>query len=1190
MDSEFYYSFGVNSSCIRNMTFYDNNTIIFIAGKLCVLLDLRTRNQRLIQIVEGYELTALIRCESHLVLALKGNPPIVCLYNIDSSSKKLYPGPPSMKSDTFHCISVSVSLKFVAAQSYGPDWVLVIWLSGTKEIVAVFKPNAGKPRCAVHDMSFNASDREELIVVGKNVFRLYEYQNESESEAGEFVEVIFEKHEEGEEYLSIAWPQKENLAVSNTNGKILFFRGIDLVREISVMDTLQDILDSTQDSSATDISLQLRAVTCLTCTPHKLLCVFDGCTVVIYEGEEIFQYTLSKCVYLSTPNVVNKFPGEAVMSYDFLTQMEWNLNFTILSATTADGQLLYLDFSKKDTDVKHFDILLYRQLTNPVIAMDFARDRPVVGTCSEKSLILWNYETRRQELIMKFRNTLKSFAIHPSGLYLALGFDFFARICAVLYDRLADYTMLDLKNCSRISFSYGGNLLALASNTTIEIYDFLTFKRLSKLDSHAGRILSLLWTNDDSRLFSGDERGVICEWDLVSWCKLWENTAVVLYSCVAFMPNKNAIVAVAGRSLKCVSDGSVQWEFDCPNNLNAIAITNDGKFVYTGAVAGNIGKYSLPISGTLISMFAHNGEVTEMKFNSSNRILFTASKDGLLFVWKTELLDEDVKEGTLGNAVFTSTSDLSEQKEKIKILRLSVKQCAVAYECDVKFYQLEHEEVMRDMFVDHERVISQLNKEIGDTKTEIELAVFDSDISGELQAVEEFSRRKMFEQTEKLDAAYKRTKEYIEETQKMTEMFDNTLSVMEKDYTEIMTREVENEQILLNRVRDLENTIMRVQETTQAERETILVAKQKFEDKKLAEGKVWREAEEVKIEKEKRELEMLENESKRLHCLAMLMQEDAERKRKLASGHVDYEIYEKLNGVDVLRKQYHSLEDKLKAKERIAQTQDAKYYKMRKVVGSLHRSHSVFKGTVERMKSKIRAIQTEIESCRKEITESNDAVPIIEEKIRLSSDQCNTLIKKLRETIDGFRDKRDVLRGHQNILLKYTSLLHESLSFNCKPKELRQNILHLFDQVKSGVEEYLDPNLKNEFAHQVETLKDTYQYIKGDPSKLTKEQSSAEFKLSQENSKLLNEVHVVQKEQEKLREVIFQMEVAMGMPQTRLAKPTKKTAELRDTIDFVFSTLSRTREEKANELKNLDKLIEEQQDEMHRLQLKLENK
>ncbi|GIX80151.1 hypothetical protein CEXT_131461 [Caerostris extrusa] len=89
----------------------------------------------------------------------------------------------------------------------------------------------------------------------------------------------------------------------------------------------------------------------------------------------------------------------------------------------------------------------------------------------------------------------------------------------------------------------------------------------------------------------------------------------------------------------------------------------------------------------------------------------------------------------------------------------------------------------------------------------------------------------MFEQTEKLDAAYKRTKEYIEETQKMTETFDNTLSVMEKDYTEVMTREVENEHILLNRVRDLENTIMRVQETTQAEREAILVAKQKFEDK-----------------------------------------------------------------------------------------------------------------------------------------------------------------------------------------------------------------------------------------------------------------------------------------------------------------------------------------------------------------------
>ncbi|GIX80159.1 cilia-and flagella-associated protein 57 [Caerostris extrusa] len=294
------------------MTFYDNDTIVFIAGKLCVLLDLRTRNQRLIQIVEGYELTALDQMRKPFSFSSKRKP---------------------------------THLKFVAAQSYGPDWVLVVWLSGTKEIVAVFKPNAGKPRCPVHDMSFNASDREELIVVGKNVFRLYEYQNESESETGKFVEVVFEKHEEGEEYLSIAWPQKENLAVSNANGKILFFRGIDLVREISVMDTLQDILDSTPDSSATDVSLQLRAVTCLTCTRTSYYACLMDAQLLFMKAKKYSSILLSKCTFLL--NVVNKFPGEAVMSDDFLTQMEWNLNFTILSATTADGQLIYLDFSKK---------------------------------------------------------------------------------------------------------------------------------------------------------------------------------------------------------------------------------------------------------------------------------------------------------------------------------------------------------------------------------------------------------------------------------------------------------------------------------------------------------------------------------------------------------------------------------------------------------------------------------------------------------------------------------------------------------------------------------------------------------------------------------------------------------------------------------------------------------------------------
>ncbi|KAF8788744.1 Cilia- and flagella-associated protein 57 like protein [Argiope bruennichi] len=1192
MDLEFYYSFGVNSDLIRNMTFYNDTSVIFIAGKLCILFDIETYVQSIIHIVDGCELTALSRCENHLLVAIigKDKPPSLCLFNIDSSTKRIFHGPAKIKSDRFHCISISTSLKFIAAQGYDPDWVLVIWSSTTREIIALFNPTSGKPRSFVHDISFHAGEREEVVVVGRDVFRVYEYQNEDGAEFGKFAEVIFEKYEEGERYFSIAWPQKENLAVCSLSGKILFFRGIDLVHEISVFGTLKDNINIDL-FFLTSSSSQQKGVTGLGCTAEHLVCVVAGRIFVVYEGTEISEYSFCRCVYLPTSKTRDVFPGEASLAKDFITHFDFSVNSQVICATTSSGRLLYLDICNKNLRSENFKILLQRQHRNTIIAMDVARGRPLVATCCEQFVILWNYKTKNQELIMRFKDTILCLAIHPSGLYLVLCFAFHARVCCILHDKLKEYRRLNSKNCFMVSFSYGGHLLSLSSNTAIEVYDFLTFERLAKFEGHCGHISSLEWKDGDTKLVSCGERGVICEWDVISLCKLWDNCAVMSYSCLDVIPGENAIIAVGSCGvLKCVADGSVLWEYKCQKALSAITISADAKTLYTGASDGCIRKFSLPLTSDALNMFAHKGEITEMRFSLNYGLLFSVSIDGLLFAWKTGILVDGVTESVLGNTVLTNVSDITDLKERIELLRMSIKQCEIAFEFEAKLNRLNHEEIMKNMFIDHEMLVKDLNQTIGDVKDEIELVLFDSDVPKDLQELENSNRKTLFEQAEALALAYDRNGNFIKETLEIVDKCEGTLIEMEKDYTESWAHEVSKEEQILKNIADLQRAIEQEQQISQSKREGMIQDKKKFEEERRDEEDHLKELQEAYIEAKKFEIDTLANETMRLRHMVKLMKEDSLRKRKIASGQVDFDINEKLNAVEVLRRDFHSLKDKLKAKEKIALNQDIKYFEMRRVVGNLQRCHSVFKSTVERLKSEIKSIESETESCLREIKNVNDSIPLIEEKIRLSDEQTSTLDKKLRETIEGFRDKRTLLRDNQHILSKYKSLLHESLSQFCDAKELRKNILHLFDQVKSGVDESLDPNLKKEFSHQIQALQNTYQYIKADPTKVTKEQSLAEFKLSQENSKLLKEVHEIQKEQERLRDIIFEMEVAMGMPHTRQAKITKKINELRDKIEFVVSVLSQSADDKQSEIRKLDNLIEEQQYEIHRLKSELTSK
>ncbi len=111
--------------------------------------------------------------------------------------------------------------------------------------------------------------------------------------------------------------------------------------------------------------------------------------------------------------------------------------------------------------------------------MDISLQRPILvtGSKEDSSIRFWNYYTGQCELSRSYygreldpaptdkprehAKLLLSLALHPSGYYLAAGYIDKVRVMHVLHDDLREFRILEIKNCTRMKFSNGGQFLAL---------------------------------------------------------------------------------------------------------------------------------------------------------------------------------------------------------------------------------------------------------------------------------------------------------------------------------------------------------------------------------------------------------------------------------------------------------------------------------------------------------------------------------------------------------------------------------------------------------------------------------------------------------------------------------------------------------------------------------------------------------
>jgi WD40 repeat protein len=78
------------------------------------------------------------------------------------------------------------------------------------------------------------------------------------------------------------------------------------------------------------------------------------------------------------------------------------------------------------------------------------------------------------------------------------------------------------------SFSNGGQYFAATTGNIILVYSTWTFEIMGTLKGHNGKVKSISWNKDDSRLVSAGTDGAVYTWDLTAYKRDSEN---ILKSC-----------------------------------------------------------------------------------------------------------------------------------------------------------------------------------------------------------------------------------------------------------------------------------------------------------------------------------------------------------------------------------------------------------------------------------------------------------------------------------------------------------------------------------------------------------------------------------------------------------------------------------------------------------------------------------
>ncbi|GFR57789.1 cilia- and flagella-associated protein 57-like [Elysia marginata] len=1173
--------FGLKPGVSGNICYHDEQTIVYPAGSNCILYNIDQKVQRFIPGTdksEGMTALAVSPNRRYVAIAEKGEKPTITIYDLHSLRKKKVLSSPEVQSGEYISLAFSPDSKYLVAQGGKPDWTLLYWTWEKSKVMATAKTsNPQNPNSEVYQVSFNPQDNTQLCVVGNTVFRHFRYSE------GNLKPFNFQKMEP-QNYLCHAWVSEERIIVGTDTGRLLLFEAGEVKNEFNLVNPNID-RTAAMDDANTAMTLQ---VTSLVSYSKGFACSFGLGTVYLFEKTDDKDYFKKAREIMIPPDPCNS-QDSTLNQQQLIRCLTVSPSEETLVASTDQAQLYYLTLSSADLskgDQAQFEVLSQVFHNAPITGLDVCIRKPLIATCSmDRSVRIWNYETCNLELYKVFAEEAYSIALHPSGLYILVGFSDKLRLMNLLIDDIRTFKEFTVRGCRECAFSNGGHLFASVMGNVIQLYSTTTFENINNLKGHNGKVKSVVWSADDSKLVSCGMDGAVYEWDTFTGKRISESVwKSCSYTGVTITPDGKATFAVGSdKTLKEIADSQILREVPAGDmTLSTVSLSHSGRMLFAGTVKGTLWslKYPLAVPGDWTEHQGHGAPIVKMKITFDDQFLVSIAEDASIILWKIQDkegrgLKRD-KEVGWAEEILITKSDLEEKNTTVNDLNSRVEELKMENEYQLRLKDMTYNEKMKELtekFIQEMESLKTKNqvlktdKDKEESKHEEEMAELMDKHAKELQDLESANNQKLM-------LEYEKFQEQQAKMMKMQEDYDRQLQEMEESKEKALEELTEHYETKLH---DMTTKL------DQSNDEARQQSREYEETKKQIEEDADREILDIKHQYERR-LRDEKEANMRLRGETGIMKKKFTSLQKEIDDHkedikkLQAETSKLNNVIRSLEKDILGLKKEIQERDDTIQDKEKRIYDLKKKNQELEKFKFVLDYKIKELKKQIEPREMDIKNMKEQIQEMESELERFHKQNTQLELNITELRQKLKATDKEMHQERQKVRDVEAVVRRFKTDLHNCVGYIQDPKMLKESIKALYQKhVQEDITESasVDADIQKEFSRQKEHLERSVASLRKKLEKDSEIHKADNVRIMQENVTLIKEINDLRKELKLCRVLIHDMEAAMGQD--------SRTRKLTGPNNVATMPAKQAGPLVEKELEEKSKVIEMQQLELRRL-------
>ncbi|KNE58616.1 hypothetical protein AMAG_18279 [Allomyces macrogynus ATCC 38327] len=636
--------FGLNGAVSHALHQLDDQHIIYPAGSSIIVYNVDQKSQRFISLNEGGAVSALAASTRLIAVAEKGErKAAVTIFDAHSLKKKKVLRDDDLIAREIVSVAISNDNKFLVTQSAEPEWMLQLWNWEKGKVYASIKLNYAA-NVKVNQISFNPFEKNvpQIAVVGQNVFRIYRFTE------GTLKPMTFQKTDYRNN-MNHAWLSSERIAVSTDESKLLIYENAELKLEIP-------------SGLSIDVPIRPHHTTVIRAAQNGFVCGSNNGIVQVWERTD--------------DGTLYRSAKEIKIENSVIRGMALSSNEDTAICSLEHNQLIVLSSLQSD-DVKVEKLSQAHQ--SAIAGIDVCIRKPLIATCgADLSVRIWNFLENSMEVAKFFKSEPHSIAFHPSGLFLLVGFSDGIKLLKILLDDIRPFWEYSARNCRECQFSNGGQFFAVAHENVVAIRSTWSFDPVMTLKGHAGKVRSISWSPDDTRLLSVAYDGSVIEWDLRTQRRVSEYVHASQYTTAMFSPDKVIFLGTNDGRIMEVREAQIVREIPVGAGITQLAVGRSGRLVVAATTSGHIKAVRYPpTSGDVISLHSHNAAISRLRMSFDESHLFTCGPDGSLALVRVH--DKDVRaskrdrgESMYSDEILALRSDVKDQLETMLGLRQKV--------------------------------------------------------------------------------------------------------------------------------------------------------------------------------------------------------------------------------------------------------------------------------------------------------------------------------------------------------------------------------------------------------------------------------------------------------------------------------------------------------------------------------------